>query len=78
MKHEVTGFASGAGIGLKSVVYHMKLPVLVSPCGLSHEDSSSAFRVYRNSVTVTAPLKGAVTCYAITGAITGQNGVGVL
>ena len=31
MKHEVTGFASGAGIGLKSVVYHMKLPVLVSP-----------------------------------------------
>jgi hypothetical protein len=81
MKHEVTGFASGAGIGLKSVVYHMKLQALPSagfPCGLSHEDSSSAFRVYRNSVTVTAPLKGAVTCYAITGAITGQNGVGVL
>ena len=35
MKHEVTGFASGAGIGLKSVVYHMKLQALPSaglPC----------------------------------------------
>ena len=27
---EVSGFASGAGIGLKSVVYHMKLQALPS------------------------------------------------
>ena len=76
MKHEVSGFAFCRD-RLKECGLSHEATSAGSPCGLSHEDSSSAFRVYRNSVTVTAPLKGAVTCYAITGAITGQNGVGV-
>ena len=52
------------GYGVKSVVYHMKIQVL-------HSGSTVI-------VTVTAPLKGGLLPVTITGAITGQNVVGVL
>jgi len=75
MKHEVTGFAfcrdrlKECGLSHEAtsagmpVVYHMKIQVL-------HSGSTVI-------VTVTAPLKGGLLPVTITGAITGQNGVGV-
>ena len=65
-----------AGIGLKSVVYHMKLPVLVSPV-VYHMKIQVLHSGSTVIVTVTAPLKGGLLPVTITGAITGQNGVGV-